>query len=55
MSAFNDDYPLKVTIDASKIDLSKPKTKVMPSLTPDHYHNVTFHPDSVEYIFQTSK
>ena len=55
MSAFNDDYPLKVTIDASKIDLSKPKTKVLPSLTPDHYHNVTFHPDSVEYIFQTSK
>ena len=55
MSAYNDDYPIKVTIDASTLDLSKPKTPVKPSLIPDNYHNVTFQPDSVEYIFQTLK
>lgn len=55
MSAYNDDYPVKVTIDASNLDLSKPKTAVKPSLIPDNYHSVSFTPDSVEYILQTIK
>lgn len=53
MSAYNDDYPIRVTIDASTLDLTKSKTPVKPSLIPDNYHNVMLHPDSVEYIFQT--
>ncbi|WP_297072646.1 hypothetical protein [uncultured Duncaniella sp.] len=55
MSAYNDDYPVKAYVDFRAAKPSKKKLGVSLSSLPAVYHNVSFTPDSVEYIIENSK
>ena len=55
MSAYNDEYPVKAYVDFRD---ARPNTRKLPvglSTLPDVYHNVSFTPDSVEYIIESVK
>lgn len=52
MSAYNDDYPVKAFVDYDDIKSQKKKLPVSLSVIPDVYHNMSFSPDSVEYIIE---
>lgn len=55
MSAYNDDYPVKAYVDFKAAKPSKKKLPVTLSSLPSVYHNVSFSPDSVEYIIENAK
>jgi len=52
MSAYNDDYPVKAYVDYNDIKPQRKKLPVSLSVIPDVYHNLSFSPDSVEYIIE---
>lgn len=52
MSAYNDDYPVKAFVDYDDIKSQKKKLPVSLSVIPNVYHNMSFSPDSVEYIIE---
>lgn len=52
MNAYNDDYPVKAFVDYEDIKSHKNKIPVSLSVIPDVYHNLSFSPDSVEYIIE---
>ena len=52
MSAYNDDYPVKAYVDYNDIKPMRKKLPVSLSVIPDVYHNLSFAPDSVEYIIE---
>lgn len=53
MSAYNDDYPVKAYVDFRAARPSRKKLPVSLSTIPAEYHNVSFTPDSVDYIIET--
>ncbi|MDE6859331.1 MAG: hypothetical protein K2J65_02845 [Duncaniella sp.] len=55
MSAYNDDYPVKAYVDYNDIRPSRKKVPVSLSVIPEIYHNLSFSPDSVEYIIENNK
>lgn len=55
MSAYNDDYPVKAYVDFKAAKPTRKKLAVSLSTIPAVYHNVSFSPDSVEYIIETVK
>lgn len=55
MSAYNDDYPVKAYVDYKAARPNRKKLHVSLSTIPSVYHNVSFSPDSVEYIIETVK
>lgn len=55
MSAYNDDYPVKAYVDFRSARPSRKKLPVSLSTIPSVYHNVSFSPDSVNYIIETVK
>lgn len=55
MSAYNDDYPVKAYVDFKKARPSVRKLAVSLSTIPAVYHNLSFSPDSVEYIIENVK
>ncbi|MCM1354847.1 MAG: hypothetical protein NC212_00405 [Staphylococcus sp.] len=55
MSAYNDDYPVKAYVDFRAAKPSRKKLHVSLSSMPSIYHNVSFSPDSVEYIIEGVK
>lgn len=55
MSAYNDDYPVKAYVDFRAARPSRKKLPVSLSTIPSVYHNVSFSPDSVNYIIETVK
>ena len=55
MNAYNDDYPVKAFVDFNDIKPSRKKLPVSLSVIPSVYHNVSFAPDSVEYIIENGK
>lgn len=55
MSSYGDDYPVKAYIDFNSIKRYKKKLQVSLSSLPSVYHNVSFSPDSVEYIIENDK
>ena len=55
MSSYNDDYPVKAYVDFHGAKPSKKKLGVTLSSMPGVYHNVSFTPDSVEYIIENGK
>lgn len=52
MSAYNDDYPMKAFVDYNDIRPLRKKVPVSLSVIPEIYHNLSFTPDSVEYIVE---
>ncbi len=52
MSAYNDDYPVKAFVDYNDIKPLRKKVPVSLSVIPEIYHNLSFAPDSVEYIVE---
>lgn len=52
MSAYNDEYPIKAFVEYA--DTKKPGNKIPVTLSimPSIYHNVSFSPESVEYIIE---
>lgn len=55
MSAYNDDYSVKAYVDFKAAKPTRKKLAVSLSTIPAVYHNVSFSPDSVEYIIETVK
>ena len=55
MSAYNDDYPVKAYVDFRAAQPSRKKLAVSLSSMPVIYHNISFTPDSVEYIIENEK
>ena len=55
MSAYNDDYPVKAYVDYRQARSSVKKLPVTLSALPSVYHNLSFAPDSVEYIIESVK
>ena len=55
MSAYNDDYQMKAYVDYRNVKPSRRKLPVTISAVPSVYHNVSFSPDSVDYIIENSK
>lgn len=55
MSAYNDDYPVKAFVDYNDIKSSRKKMPVTLSVIPEIYHNLSFTPDSVEYIIENKQ
>lgn len=55
MSAYNDDYPVKAYVDFRAARPFRKKLEVSLSSMPGIYHNVSFTPDSVEYIIENGK
>jgi len=53
MSAYNDDYPVRAYVDYKSGRPSRKKLPVYLSTIPAVYHNLSFSPDSVEYIIET--
>lgn len=53
MSAYNDDYPVKAYVDYKAGRPSRKKLPVTLSTIPSVYHNLSFSPDSVEYIIES--
>ncbi len=52
MSAYSDDFPIKVYVDYNNVSPSGSRIPVSLSLVPEIYHNVTLATDSVEYIIE---
>ena len=52
MSDYNNDYPLKAYADFRSIKPGRNKLGLSLSVIPDLYRNVSFSPDSVEYIIE---
>ncbi len=53
MSAYNSDYPVKAYVDYRQCTPGTKKVPVTLSTIPSVYHNLSFSPDSVEYIIET--
>lgn len=55
MSAYNDEYPVKAYVDFRDARPNVKKLAVSLSALPSVYHNLSFTPDSVEYIIEGVK
>lgn len=53
MSRFNDDYPLRATIDYTEIKEGEHRLPVHLNILPDFYHNASPATDSVEYLIES--
>lgn len=53
MSSYNTDYPIKAFVDFRQIRSGRHKLPVSVSVSSDKYSNVSFAPDSVDYIIET--
>lgn len=53
MSAYNDDYPVRAYVDYRQCIPGMKKVPVTLSTIPSLYHNLSFAPDSVEYIIES--
>lgn len=53
MSAYSDDYPIKVYADYNDLkSSSQGKIAVVPGATPEYYHSISIAPDSLEYVIE---
>lgn len=52
MSAYNDDYPLKASVEYEDVKMPGNKIPVSLSILPSIYRSVSFTPESVEYIIE---
>lgn len=55
MSAYNDDYPLKASVEYQDVKMPGNKIPVSLSILPSIYRSVSFTPESVEYIIENAQ
>lgn len=55
MSAYNDEYPLKASVEYEDVKMPGNKIPVSLSILPSIYHSVSFTPESVEYIIENAQ
>lgn len=55
MSAYNDDYPLKASVEYEDVKMPGNKIPVSLSILPSIYRSVSFTPESVEYIIENAQ
>lgn len=55
MSAYNDEYPLKASVEYEDVKMPGNKIPVSLSILPSIYRSVSFTPESVEYIIENAQ
>ena len=55
MSAYNDEYPLKASVEYEDVNMPGNKIPVSLSILPSIYRSVSFSPENVEYIIENAQ